>query len=92
MGWFKIEKEYVMTVYCHPAYLTSMQSISCRMSGWMNHKLESRLMGEISITWEMQMIPLFLNYVIISFFYNFIYQLCIEKAKKKKKENTPKMS
>ena len=41
-------KECVKTVYCHPAYLTSMQSTSCKMPSWMNHKLESRLLGEIS--------------------------------------------
>ena len=51
----KYEKEYVKAVYCHPAYLTSMQSISCEMPGWMNHKLESRLLGEISTTSDMQM-------------------------------------
>ena len=44
-------------VYCHPAYLTSMQGASCEMLGWMNHKLESRLLGEISTTLDMQMIP-----------------------------------
>ena len=44
-------------VYCHPAYFTYMQSTSCRMTGWMNPKLESRLLGEISITSDMQMIP-----------------------------------
>ena len=44
-------------VYCHPTYLTSMQSTSCKMSGWLNHKLELRLLGEISTTSEMQMIP-----------------------------------
>ena len=49
-------KEYVEAVYCHPAYLTYMQSTSCGMSGWMNHKLESRLPGEISTTSDMQMI------------------------------------
>ena len=37
----KSGKEYVKTVYCHPAYLTSMQSTTCEMLGWMNHKLES---------------------------------------------------
>ena len=47
--WFKLGKEYVKAVYCHPAYLTSMQSTSCKMSGWMKHKLESRLLGDISI-------------------------------------------
>ena len=43
--------------YCHPAYLTSMQSTLCEMPGWMKHKLESRLQGEISITSDMQMTP-----------------------------------
>ena len=43
-------KGYVKTVYCHPAYLTYMQSTSCEMSGWMKHTLESRMPGEISIT------------------------------------------
>ena len=51
-------KEYFRAVYCHPAYLTYMQSASCEMLGWMNHKLESRLPGEISTTSDMQMIPL----------------------------------
>ena len=46
----KLGKEYVKAVYCHPAYLTSMQSTSCEMPGWMKYKLESRLPGEISIT------------------------------------------
>ena len=46
----KLGKEYVTAVYCHPAYLTSMQSTSCEMPGWMNHKLESRLLGEMSTT------------------------------------------
>ena len=54
----KSGKEYVKAVYCHPAYLTSMQSTSCEMWGWMKHKLESRLLGEISITSDMQMTPL----------------------------------
>ena len=53
----KLEKEYVKAVYCHPAYLTYMQSTSCKMPGWMNHKLESRLPGEISKISDMQMIP-----------------------------------
>ena len=39
---FKLEKEYVKVVYCHPAYLTYMQSTSCEMTDWMKHKLESR--------------------------------------------------
>ena len=50
-------KEYVKAVFCHPAYLTYMQSTSCKMPGWMKHQLESRLPGEISITSEMQMKP-----------------------------------
>ena len=51
-------KEYVKTVYYHPAYLiTYMQSISCEMLGRINHKLESRQPGEISTTSDMQMIP-----------------------------------
>ena len=54
---YKLGKEYVKAVYCHPAYLTYMQSTSCKMPGWMNNKLESRLLGEISITSDMQMIP-----------------------------------
>ena len=53
----KSRKEFVNTVYCHPAYSTSMQSTSCKMLGWMIHKLESRLMGEISRTSDMQMTP-----------------------------------
>ena len=53
----KLGKEHVKTVYCHPAYLTSMQSTSCKMPGWMKHKLESRLPGEISITSDTQMTP-----------------------------------
>ena len=50
-------KEYVKVAHCHPAYLTYMQCTSCEMPGWMKHKLESRLPGEISITSEMQMTP-----------------------------------
>jgi len=46
------------TVYCHPAYLTYMQSTSCSMLGWMNQKLEARLLVEISTTLDMQMLPL----------------------------------
>ena len=53
----KLGKEYVKAVYCHPAYLTYMQSTSWEMLGWMKHKLESRLLGEISITSETQMTP-----------------------------------
>ena len=48
----KSGKEYIKAVYCHPAHLTYMQSTSCEMSGWMKHKLESRLLGEITITLE----------------------------------------
>ena len=44
-------------MYCHPASLTYMQSTSCEMPGWMKHKLESRLLGEISVTSDMQMTP-----------------------------------
>ena len=53
----KLGKEYVKAVYCHPAYLTYMQSTSCKMKGWMKHKLESRLPGEISIASDVQMTP-----------------------------------
>ena len=52
----KLGKEYVKAICCHPAYLTSMQSNSCEMLGWIKHKMESRLQGEISVTSEMQMI------------------------------------
>ena len=51
----KLRKEYVKVVYCHPAYLTNMQSTSCEMPDWIKHKLESRLPREISITSDMQM-------------------------------------
>ena len=50
-------KGYVKGVYCHPAYLIYMQSTSCKMPGWMKHKLESRLPGEISVTSDTQMTP-----------------------------------
>ena len=53
----KSGQEYVKAVYCHPAYLTYMQSTSCEMLGWMKHKVESRFLGEISITSDLQMIP-----------------------------------
>ena len=52
----KLEKECVKAVYCYPAYLTYLQSKSCEMQGWMKHKLESRLLAEISIT-STQMTP-----------------------------------
>ena len=54
----KLGKEYIKVIYCHPAYLTYMHSTSCGMPGWMNHKLESRLLGEKSIISDMQMISL----------------------------------
>ena len=53
----KLGKEYVNDVYCHPTYLTYMQSTSCEMLDWMRHKLESRLQGEISITSYVRMTP-----------------------------------
>ena len=53
----KLGKEYTKAVYCQPAYLISMQSTSCEMPGCMNHKLQSRLLGEIT-TSDMQMIEL----------------------------------
>ena len=53
----KSRKEYIKTVYCHPAYLTYMQSTSWEMLGWKKHKLQSRLPGEISIISDMQMTP-----------------------------------
>ena len=52
----KLGKDYVKAVYLHPRYLT-MQSTSCEMPGWMKYKLESKLLGEISITSDMQMTP-----------------------------------
>ena len=54
----KSGKEYVKVVYYHPAYLRYMQSTSCEMLDWMKHKLESRLLGEISTASHMQMTPL----------------------------------
>ena len=53
----KLGKEYIKAIHCDPAYLTCMQSSSCEMLGWMKHKLESRLLIEISVTSNMQMIP-----------------------------------
>ena len=55
--WFKIGKEYTKAVYCHSAYLTYMQNTLCEMMGWMKHKQESRLPGEIPVTSDMQMTP-----------------------------------
>ena len=54
----KLRKEYIKAMYCHPAYLTDLQNTSCEMLGWMKQKLESRLLGKISTTSDMQMIPL----------------------------------
>ena len=53
----KSGKGYIKAVYCHSVYLTYMQNTSCEMAGRMKHKLESRLLGEISITSDMQMTP-----------------------------------
>ena len=53
----KLGTENIMAVYCHSAYLTYMQSTSCEMLGWMNHKVESRLPDEISTTSDMQITP-----------------------------------
>ena len=53
----KLGKEYIKAVYSHSTYLTSMQSTSCEMLGWMKCKLESRLPGEISTTSDKQITP-----------------------------------
>ena len=53
----KLGKEYVKYVYCHSDYLTYMQNTLCEMMGWMKHKQESRLPGEIPVTSDMQMTP-----------------------------------
>ena len=55
--WFQIGKEFFKAVYCHPAHLTCMQSMSCELPDWMKHKLESRLFGKVSITSDIQMAP-----------------------------------
>ena len=55
--WFILGKEYIKAVCFHPAYLTYKLSTSCKKPGWLKHKLESRLQGEISITSDMQMTP-----------------------------------
>ena len=55
-NWFLIGKEYVKVAYCYPVYLTSMQGTSCELPDWMKHKLELRLLGEIS-TSDTQMAP-----------------------------------
>ena len=57
MAGSKLGEEYIKAVYCHSAHLTYMQSTSCEMLGWINHNLESRLLGEIAITSDMQMTP-----------------------------------
>ena len=54
----KLGKEYIKAMYCHPAYIAFMQSTLCEMPGWINHNLESRFLGEISITSDMEMLPL----------------------------------
>ena len=53
----KLEKEYIKAVYSHPAYVTYMHSMSCKMPGYIKHKLESRLLGDITIASDMQMTP-----------------------------------
>ena len=53
----KLGNEYIRAVYCHPDYLTYMQSTSCEMPGWRKHKVESRLLREITITSDTQMTP-----------------------------------
>ena len=53
----KLGKEYVKAVYCHPSYLTYMQSTSWEMLGWVKYEMQSKLSGEISITSDMQMTP-----------------------------------
>ena len=53
----KLGKENIKAVYCHPTYLTHIQSTSCEMLDWMKHKLKSRLPGDLSVTPDMQMTP-----------------------------------
>ena len=53
----KLGKEHIKAIYCHPAYLTSMQSTACEIWAWIKHKLESRVLGEISIISDMEMTP-----------------------------------
>ena len=55
--WFQTEKGVHQAIYCHPAYLTCFQGASCKMPGWMKHKLKSRMLAEISMTEDMQMTP-----------------------------------
>ena len=54
----KLGKKYIKALYCHHAYLTSMQNASCEIPEWMNHRLESRFLGEISVTSDTQVTPL----------------------------------
>ena len=54
----KLGKEYIKAVYCHPTYVTFMQSTPCEVPGWINYKLESRLLGNISTSSDRQTIPL----------------------------------
>ena len=58
-AWFQIGKDYIKAVYCHPNYLSYMQSKSCEMPGWMKHRLKSRLLVEILIASDIQMTPPF---------------------------------
>ena len=67
----KLGKEYIKAVYCHLAYLTYVQKTTCKMLGWIKLKLESRLLGEISATSDMKMIPPFTNKVLSSQSYGF---------------------
>ena len=53
----KSGKEYIKAIYCHPAYLTYISSTSLEILGWMKHRLESRFLGEISVTSNMQIVP-----------------------------------
>ena len=57
MDWFQTGKGVVKAIYCHSAYLTNTLSTSCKMPAWICYKLESELLGQISITSHMQMIP-----------------------------------
>ena len=67
----KLGKEYIKAVYCHLAYLTYVQNTTRKMLGWIKLKLESRLLGEISATSDMKMIPPFTDKVLSSQSYGF---------------------
>ena len=67
----KLGKEYIKAVYCHLAYLTYVQNTTCKMLDWVKLKLESRLLGEISATSDMKMIPPFTDKVLSSQSYGF---------------------